>query len=365
MNNLEDDGSSGPDYDDTIRLLRERFEPSPETEELYERMALIDEAPRVRDDAFQGTQTTAASAREDVERSTIHVANLQRELANPRLTLEQLEALSAKLADARARLERDQKRAAAADEATMKGLAVRGDAKVVRKNVFTFARKLATANPGDGLGPLQFVPDPVASADAGLLVDIAMKPVPRTKGMLERVGLAEPAQREFADTKQVKHDCHVKLNGFRSKREGIKFEHAPVPELKAKAILKRDTLGRTSPIRVVVDKDGTVDLVFPQRPLGVTTAGGTKLGTVDAAGLVCALFPDLVEAAIDRSLDEQFGDEPGLTAAEKKAELKRIDEAILAVERIEAAAEWQRARDTGEPVRFRPDLPPKAILGLA
>ncbi|SMH43471.1 hypothetical protein [Mesorhizobium australicum] len=362
--NLEDDGSLGPDYDDVMRLLHERVESSPETEELRERLALVEEAPRVLGDARLGAQTAAASAREDVERSTVHEANIRRALTDNRLTTEQREALQAQLSDARARKERDQKRAAAADAADTKALSAVGDARVVRKAVFTDLRRRLTANPGDGLGQLQFVLDPVASGAAGLLTHITTRPVPRGKRMLERVRFAEP-KKEFADPDQVEQDCRVELNRLRSEREGVAAEHAPVEELKAKALLRARTLGRTSGIRVVVGKDGNVTLAFPQRPLGLTAPSGAKLGTTDAEGLICALLPDLVEAAIDRSLAEQFDVDGGMTAGEKRTRLQEIDAQLLAVERIEAAAGWQKAHDTGEPVRFRPDLNPRAILGLA
>lgn len=363
--NLEDDGSLGPPLDDVMRLLHERVEASPETEQLRERLALIDEAPRVLGDTRRGTQAAAASAREDVERSTVHEANLRRDLADNRLTADQREALSAQLADARARLEQDRKRAAAADAADMKALSAVSDARTVRKNVLTDLRRRLTANPGKGIGPLQFVVDDAASGDAGLLAHIAKKPQGKVKRGLAMVGLAEPATKEFADPAQVEHDCHVKLNRFRSEWDGVKADHEPVEELKRKAMLKRDTYGRTSPIRVVVDKDGGVDLAFPRTPLGITAPSGAKLGTVDVAGLICALLPEMVEAAIDRSLAEQFDPTEGMTASEKKARLRELDEQILAVERIEARAGWQKARDTGSPVQLRPDLSTRAILGLA
>lgn len=362
--NLEDDGSLGPPLDDMMRLLHERVEASAETEELRERLALIDEAPRVLGDTRHGAQAAAASAREDVERSTTHEANLRRDLADHRLTADQREALLVQLADARARLERDRKRAAAADAADATALSAVSEARVVRKRTFTELRKLLTANPGNGIGPLQFVLDPVASGAAGLLTHIATRPVPRGKRMLERVRFAEP-KKEFADPDAAVHECQIEINRLRSERQGVAAEHAPVAELREMALRRARTLGRTSQVRVVVDKNGGVDLLFPERPLGVTTPGGTKLGVTDAAGLVCALFPDLVEEAIDRSLGEQFGDEPGLSAAEKRTRLAELDAQLLAVERVEAAAAWQTARSSGEPVRFRPDLSPKAILSLA
>lgn len=363
--NLEDDGSLGRPPDDILRLIDERVEPSDDLQQLVEHVELLYDAHRALDDDVASAQGGAANVASDLEDAVGHEGNIQARLATPNLTLNDREQLRAQLNDAMARTERVRKRKATADEKVMVAIARRGNARVAYKNVSNDLWRRLTANPGQGIGPLQFVLDPVASGAAGSLVDIAMKPQGKVKRGLAMVGLAEPATKEFANPAQVEHDCRVEVNRLRSEREGVAAEHAPIEELRAKALLKARTLGRTSGIRVVVGKDGAVDLAFPERPLGVTTPGGTKLGTVDAAGLVCAMFPDLVEAAIDRSLSEQFDADAGMTSPEKKKRLREIDEQILAVERIEAAAGWQHARETGEPVRFRPDLDPRAILGLA
>jgi hypothetical protein len=93
-------------------------------------------------------------------------------------------------------------------------------------------------------------------------------------------------------------------------------------------------------------------------------ADSAYLQTTDVEGLLCAMFPDAIKAAIKASVEQAY---EGLTTMEPHVQIRRIRELkaeILTYERIEAEAIWQLHRSGDFSVDFRPDTDPRAILGV-
>lgn len=342
--------SDGPRLEEVLRELPEQHV------ETREQLTLLDEAVRIAQDDYIGAKAATASALEDRDAAKVHLANLQRAATDPNsgVTSEQLAA-------ARSALERANARHAAAMQKEVEALSRLTAAKAARARVYRHVLAALRKQASDGTGSLMFFDDVEGSAAAGSLALMTKKPSPPTKKILELFGLSK-GETEFADPNRAIRDCRVEANRLRSERKGVEAEHEPVDEIRRQATIKVETLARTTAVRVHVDKDG-VDLVFPKRPTGVTAPNGERLQAVDVEGLMAHYFRDQILADVDRSISDQFDGSPGMTRAEKRKELTRIDAEILAVERVEAAAGWQLAR-AGEPAGFRADLDPRAILGL-
>ena len=350
--NFPDDFGSGPRTEEVLHEL-----PSEYTE-TREQLVMLDEAVRIGQDEGGGPAAAAASALEDRDTAVSHESNLRQAASDPRagVTSEQLAASKSAKERASARHVTAMQR----DQAVISKLTA---ARAVRSKVFSHVLATLRSQAGNGPGALQYFQDAETSAEAGTLAIMAAKPAPPVKRILQMVGLAK-GETEFADPNAAIHDCRVEINRLRSERKGIEAEHAPIEELRRQAVMKVETLARTTAVKVAVDKNGNVDVLFPKRPTGVTAVDGTRLGVVDVEGLLAHFFRDQVLEDIDRSLDQQFADSEGMTAAQKRKELARIDAEVLAAERVEAAAGWQLVK-AGSPASFRADLSPRAILGLA
>lgn len=349
--NLPDDFGSGHRIEEVLHEVPEEYG------ETREWMVLLDEAVRIAQDDRSGAAAAAASALEDRDRAVGHEANLRQAASDPRAGV-----TSEQLAAAKSAKERASARHVAAMQREMEAISRLTAAQTVRSKVFSHVLATLRGQAGNGPGILQFFEDAETNAEAGIMAIMAAKPAPPVKRILQLVGIAK-GETEFADPNAAIHDCRVEINRLRSERKGVEAEHEPIEELRRQAVVRLETLARTTAVKVRVGREG-VDLVFPQRPTGVTAPDGARLGAVDVEGLMAHFFKDQVLADIDRSLAEQFDGSEGLTRAQKRAELKRIDAEILAVERVEAAAGWQLVK-AGEPASFRADLSPRAIIGLA
>jgi len=87
---------------------------------------------------------------------------------------------------------------------------------------------------------------------------------------------------------------------------------------------------------------------------------GQGFGTADAGPLLCWLFGDAIKAKIGEAL-ESMPEDGGLPFAERRAELKRLDEEIRELE----IAEEQLVRaseQTDEPAERRADADPEIVL---
>jgi hypothetical protein len=94
------------------------------------------------------------------------------------------------------------------------------------------------------------------------------------------------------------------------------------------------------------------------------TSPGMLASVTDAAALVAWLAPDKVIEHLEAQLDADYAGQLSLSDEEKRKRLADLDAKILAAERIEAELVWQ-AIERGESITFRPDIDPRAVLGIA
>jgi hypothetical protein len=152
-----------------------------------------------------------------------------------------------------------------------------------------------------------------------------------------------------------------------------RVQSAPYPANYAKAQMRLqiETLAQRGACNVgrLVERDGPVE--FPMQLLqvpgrNVPNAAGAAVGFLEAPdvlALTCWLHRDTLLERLDREIDDEADDANAMSIdARQKAEAV-IDGDLLNIERDEAALTW-RALAQGQPVAWRADINPAALLGL-
>lgn len=94
-------------------------------------------------------------------------------------------------------------------------------------------------------------------------------------------------------------------------------------------------------------------------------AGGIPFAW-DAVALIAWLAPEKLEEEVTRLIEGFYSGYGGpiMTPADKRKAVRQSDAKLLQLEREEAEMIW-RGLEAGEPLAFRPDTDPRAVLGLA
>lgn len=114
--------------------------------------------------------------------------------------------------------------------------------------------------------------------------------------------------------------------------------------------------------------DGRLRIAGPRVVLHAAPARAdlAKPTADDGLALAAWLAPDKVLAKLKSDLDVAYSHGPlELDSNEKQRRRRELQAEILAAERVEAACLWKLI-DEGDPsIRFRPDMNPRAVLGIA
>lgn len=143
------------------------------------------------------------------------------------------------------------------------------------------------------------------------------------------------------------------------------IEKAQIPFEMALSALLAEVDTAAKGITVSLGVKGRPIIRWPTEMLaGAEPYMGVIPTVVPPQALLAAYAHDALVADVEKQLRVLYEKLPlTLTPAEKAKRLKKADDDILAAQRVEAATIWA-ARAAGVPADWRPDIDPRAVLGV-
>jgi hypothetical protein len=119
-------------------------------------------------------------------------------------------------------------------------------------------------------------------------------------------------------------------------------------------------------VEQAIENDAEIPFPTQTHPVRILNGDPGLIGFAelpDMLALMTWLHRDALIAALDREIDEVADDPNALTAAQRQKAEAEVRADLLAVQRQEAELVW-KAQGDGAAVLHRPDIDPRALLGV-
>ncbi|UGY27178.1 hypothetical protein HU675_0010695 [Bradyrhizobium septentrionale] len=284
--------------------------------------------------------------------------------------LEHGEAIaSARVIEDQAYRVREKREEAAKQLAEMKAAASRG-VPLETSHIAKLEREIAEANAEiQGLQPRAEILSATISTNQALLRHLESYAKAHFKGTEAQLGkpVAQPQLTKNETWNEAIEKRRRRIRELRAEADRVRA--APLP---SSVVLQRE-IERINDLAEMGKPDAFdaiergADLQWPTIAIDESVWGGhgrIKIKTPDAMALIAHLFRDQMIAAAKAAIEAAADDDAALSDVDRAKLIGEAERDALAVEREECAL-IRAAKAAGQPVLFRPDTDPRAVLGLA
>lgn len=313
--------------------------------DLRDRVARLDDWRKSTSNDVEGSHAVIEAGRQDEEIANTNLATAERQATQPGSTV-----TDAQLRVLRDHAERAKKRTEAERTKHRKNIASNVASEEVHRSVHRLLEGARTYEP--------------ASARKSDRVSEIAEPGGKLTGLALRL---HPVKLK-GDPHEVKLSKRAEITSL--KADLAERDSAPARADTVKRLLRADidSAARRGALHVDTGGEGTPSIRWPTVAIPAAplrSEGPNVVRVIDAEALICRLYGDRIIEEVEAAVDAAYQQvEVALDPHEKARETKRLKAAILEAERLECAAIWQ-LHEQGEPLDFRADTDPRAVLGVA